>query len=60
LKGIKVGPPTKIVAKLVNKTAIKPPENEYPPKIIFTTPIYPPSQNLVNTSKTIPLIFQTM
>jgi hypothetical protein len=32
----------------------------YPPPKIFTTPIYPPSQNLAKTSPTLPLEFQTV
>jgi hypothetical protein len=32
----------------------------YPPSKIFTTPIYPPSQNLTKTSLTLPLDFQTV
>jgi hypothetical protein len=32
----------------------------FPPTKIFTTPIYPPSQNLAKTSWTLPLDFQTL
>jgi hypothetical protein len=48
-RGIKVYPPSKFLAKLVNKNAIKH-QKGVPYPNIFTTPIYPPSQNLAKTS----------
>jgi hypothetical protein len=59
IRGIKVYPPSKFFAKLVNKNAIKH-KKVYPPPKIFTTPIYPPFQNLAKTSLTLPLEFQTV
>jgi hypothetical protein len=58
-RGIKVYPPSKMFARLVNKNAIKH-QKGVPSPQIFTTPIYPPSQNLAKTSWTLPLDFQTM
>ncbi len=58
-RGIKVYPPSKIFKKLVNKNAIKHQKVVPSPKN-FTTPIYPPSQNLAKTSSTLPLEFQTV
>jgi hypothetical protein len=52
--------PSKIFAKLVNKNAIKQQKVVPSPPKIFTTPIYPPSQNLAKTSLTLPLDFQTV
>jgi hypothetical protein len=46
-------------AKLVNKNALKHQKGVPSPKI-FTTPIYPPSQNFSKTSWTLPLDFQTV
>jgi hypothetical protein len=45
--GIKVFPPSKILVKIVNKNAKKT-KKVYPPPKFFTTPIYPPSQNLAH------------
>jgi hypothetical protein len=59
-RGIRVYPPFKIFAKLVNKNAIKCQKECFPPLKISTTPINPPSQNLAKTSWTLPLDFQTM
>jgi hypothetical protein len=56
-RGIKVYPPSNIFAKLVNKTAINTKKLYPPPKKNFTTPIYPPSQNLAKNSWTFPLDF---
>jgi hypothetical protein len=58
-RGIKVYPPSKIFAKLVNKNAIKHHKGVPSPKI-FTTPIYPPSQKVTKASWTLPLDFQTV
>jgi hypothetical protein len=53
VEGIKVYPPSKIFAKLVNKNAIKHQKCDPSPKI-FTTPIYPHSPKVAKTSWTLP------
>jgi hypothetical protein len=54
-----VYPLSNVFAKLVNKNAIRH-QKGVPSPEIFTTPIYPTSQNLAKTLWTLPLDFQTM
>jgi hypothetical protein len=57
--GIKVYPPSKIFAKLVNKNAIKHQKVVPSPKN-FHNPSIPSLPNLAKTSLTLPLDFQTV